>query len=553
MLAKLLLTLAFATLGAGTASAQWYKKKPRVPSLNELGGGVSDALKKARDDAANAAKKAAQDTENAAVKARQDAANAAIKAKQDTEKAALKAKQDAADTLAKAKRDTEKAALKAKQDAEEAAKKAGGDASRELKSAGRIISDEAKRLGGDVAAATKKKVGEGVEWLKSTPLWKYVTDRALSLFMESPRPIRVTADETGKALTGEPVYYVNGMFTPRATAVAEATSLATRVGRPVYLIVNASSMDGTTGTPTVADDLSEAVYDREWPANFATMNPVGLLPGLKLPNPPFAQLNPATRQLTHLLYHAGGPLDIVTHSQGCIQMRNALLAAGSLGKESNIRSRVAWVATGTPVNDNEVWPRPSKYRYLINADDPVPAVVGVRGGPKFWESFNTSKASARHEPTVNYFPRVTADMFFAGFGTPGKAGGGKTPVPPGGAGPPKGSAASVTLENAGPSPLTFEVGEAGQSGRVGGSGVGGFRAPSLPTLPLGVSYRTVTLAPKASQSFDLAKPESRLSVRYGPAGWPPRVVELAPGGRHQFQPLVVRTVGLVPAGPVVNR
>ncbi len=314
----------------------------------------------------------------------------------------------------------------------------GGKLSQEAKDARDKAVKEAKKLGGKIAAYTKQDIAKGIAWLKRTPLWKYMTARSLALFMESPQVIKVTTDDKGKAYTGDPVYYVNGMLTSRKDTLSDAHTLVGQVRRPVHVILNRSILDGNTGTPTCVDDISEAVYDKEWPANFATMNPAGIVPSLKTPNPPFAQLNPTTRQLTHLFYYASRPISIVSHSQGCIQVRNALLVASALGKESNIRSRVAWVACGTPVNDHEIWPIPAKYTYLINATDPVPAIIGVRGGPRMKDAILFKNPA---HSTDHYFPRIRDNMLFgqpgtaagialkgAGTGKPGRPGSGAPPL-----------------------------------------------------------------------------------------------------------------------------
>lgn len=417
----------------------------------------------------------------------------------------------------------------------------GKDILDDAKDLGGKISDDFKKLGGKVSAETKKKIGQGVEWLKKTPLWKWITDVSLGLFMESPRPIKVTVDSQGNRLTGDPVYYVNGMLTSRSTVLDEARFLAGRLRRPVWVILNPSFTDGrSTGTPTCADDVSEAIYDREWPINFATMNPAGILPALKTPNPPFAQLNTTTRQVTHLFYHSKGNVDIVSHSQGCIQVRNALLAAGSLGKEGNIRNRVAWVATGTPVNDNEVWPRPAKYRYLINATDAVPAIIGMRGGPKTADAVLFK--NPRHEPTENYFPRIGNDLFFGSAGNtapPSKPDGSsvivpKPPRPPIGPIPPRPpipqTPASVTIVNGTASPISFE-----------------YRTSTTPNYT-GVVLPSRNSGTQSSRNFLLRNSQERLLVRYAAPGRSPSDVLLQAGSTHRFEPVTIPSHRLVQVG-----
>jgi hypothetical protein len=252
----------------------------------------------------------------------------------------------------------------------------------------------------------QREFNQALGRLKRTLLWRKLGERGLALFMESPKFIRVGTEQPG-----EPVYYVNGMLTSRSEAVKEAKELSTHLGRPVNLILNDSFMNGSTGTPTCVDDVSEAVYDREWPAQFATMNPMSLLPLLgSQVNPPFAQLNPATRQLTHLVYHADRPISVVTHSQGCLQMRNALLVAGTLGKETTVRQRVAWVATGSPVNPNEVWPAPARCKYLVNSTDPVAVLIGFCGGRGTGTAVRF--ADPKHNVTKYYIPKIHPSMLW---------------------------------------------------------------------------------------------------------------------------------------------
>jgi len=97
---------------------------------------------------------------------------------------------------------------------------------------------------------------------------------------------------------------------------------------------------------------------------------------------------------------------------------------------------VAWVATGNPLNDAEIWPIPARYHYLINTRDPASTLVGVRGGPGTFEYLGPAvigsvigepaaaiglaetlrrlwvEGSKYHEPVVNYFPRIVDSMLF---------------------------------------------------------------------------------------------------------------------------------------------
>jgi hypothetical protein len=200
------------------------------------------------------------------------------------------------------------------------------------------------------------------------------------------------------------------MLTVRTEAQAEAVALSNHLHRPVYLILNPSFLDGVnTGTPNCPDDISEAVEDKQWPEKVLGLDVVKFL---ALPSPPLVQLNHTTRQITHLLYHANRPISIVSHSQGCLQVRNAILAAAILGKENEMRDRVAWVATGTPLNDHEIFFAPHKHKYFKNQDDPVPTLIGMHGGAGTGAAARFQKPE--HEPIKNYFPKIQPSMLFGG-------------------------------------------------------------------------------------------------------------------------------------------
>jgi hypothetical protein len=99
----------------------------------------------------------------------------------------------------------------------------------------------------------------------------------------------------------------------------------------------------------------------------------------------FTQLNPTTRQITHLLYHSHEPISIVSHSQGCLQVRNAILIAALFRGESWTHDNLAWVATGSPLlSDVEIWPWPKKskkFKSLVEHGDYVAQIIGLQGGP----------------------------------------------------------------------------------------------------------------------------------------------------------------------------
>ncbi|MCP4211156.1 MAG: hypothetical protein GY764_06715 [Halieaceae bacterium] len=154
---------------------------------------------------------------------------------------------------------------------------------------------------------------------------------------------------------GDPVFYVNGMLTTYESAAGEAQALSRQLRRPVYLLYNP--------TRGAIIDLAEAALDRAWAFS---LNPIQRA----------VQHNAVTRQLTHIIYHARVPISLVTHSQGCIIARNAILTANSFSG-GKARLNVAWVATGLPLNDDEIYPMTGKLMKITNRRDPVAELVGI--------------------------------------------------------------------------------------------------------------------------------------------------------------------------------
>jgi hypothetical protein len=208
----------------------------------------------------------------------------------------------------------------------------------------------------------------------------------------------------------EPVYYVSGMLTSLTDARGEASALSGRLRRPVNLIYNPSWLNtdtdpavfpsvspNQTGTPDQPTDLTEAVYDRTWP-DFMTQyfnrlaaggvntkrEVVGGLeevvdvvgtpksPGWRL------QLNPTTRQVAHLLFHADRPVTIVSNNQGSIIVRNACHTLALLGKDQFVRSHVRWIDCGGVLAPSEIAPRPCCYTPLVHAEDLSGTYLGLK-------------------------------------------------------------------------------------------------------------------------------------------------------------------------------
>ncbi len=184
-------------------------------------------------------------------------------------------------------------------------------------------------------------------------------------FMEPPKLI-----ECCTRFSGEPVYFVNGIWTGEKKARAAATALGRHLQRRISLIYNPSivnRLEFSGGTPAIRTDLLGAAYDTIWPLLTCTVPPKQLA----ALGQGSVQANVTAREITHLLFHANRHVSIVSHSQGCIIVRNACFALFLLGKEKWVREQVAWVATGLPLDVNEVWPLPNRYTSLVDENDPV--------------------------------------------------------------------------------------------------------------------------------------------------------------------------------------
>jgi hypothetical protein len=247
---------------------------------------------------------------------------------------------------------------------------------RAVSNPGKTISDAGKRTG----KAISDEAERAEEKLKGTWWYGQLAGELLLQFMERPRFILVGADRPGR-----PVIYVNGMATTEKQAREDAELISEKLGRPVNLLHNKSSIGDDFHTGLQADgfgsdDLSEVAYDKAWPVwvvnqlGSMSANLLGTLTGARR-----LQGNPTTRQLAWAIYHSKEPVDIVSHSQGCLQVRNALYTMTLLSATKKARD-VAWVLAGPPLNDNEILTGPGKKTMLDYANDPTPKIVGARGG-----------------------------------------------------------------------------------------------------------------------------------------------------------------------------
>jgi hypothetical protein len=239
--------------------------------------------------------------------------------------------------------------------------------------------------------------------IRDSPRLEQLSSFPMSAFMQPPHSIT-----TGRRYSGEPVYYVNGMWTDKIKATAAAEALAKHLKRPVLLIYNASGIrspiSGFGNGLVRKTGTFEVVYTTAWPL-FACTMPSDILLGMGRGK---IQRNSATRKLTYLLYNAKKPVSIISHSVGCIIVRNACFALFLLDREKWIRDNLAWVTTGIPLHDNVVWPKPVKYTSLIDKDDPVPKMIGFED----WNRIELSIVRFQHGFVQHYLPKITNEMIW---------------------------------------------------------------------------------------------------------------------------------------------
>jgi hypothetical protein len=239
--------------------------------------------------------------------------------------------------------------------------------------------DAVSALLAGAAAGLERVLRPGVAAVARPILPMKIPARDRDASMQAPK---VTVVNPGSFL-GDLVYFVNGINVTRDAALAEATALANRIQRPVGLIYNV--------TNGVGADLTEATYDRTWPLLVPL---VGRL----------TQANSTTRQVAHLIYHANKQISIVSHSQGCIIVRNALLMANTY-TAGKAKDRIAWVATALPLHDEEISPRPKRFRGLVNPDDTLCQFVGLRLKPERLDG----DAAKAHDFESAYLNEVRAE------------------------------------------------------------------------------------------------------------------------------------------------
>lgn len=245
-----------------------------------------------------------------------------------------------------------------------------------------------------------------------------VGDGLKDALMDTPEPEEISKG-SGASGAAEPIYYVNGMFTPLATAREEARHLARRFpARPVMLFYN----EGTAprqDARAAGKDVEEAFRDRVWPVYMANTlrgenldEGLGWAVGSTLKGGSPLQHNPTTRQVAGLLYQLAtkrptATVALVGYSQGGMIVRNALYTLAVLGQQTFAENQVAFVAPGLPINSYEVWPLPKKFTPIVDPRDPVPAYLGLHG-----EGFHTKEAGLKHHVWFEkgYVSRIELEM-----------------------------------------------------------------------------------------------------------------------------------------------
>lgn len=220
---------------------------------------------------------------------------------------------------------------------------------------------------------------------------QYSTPRSFNM-MEPPELHRV-----GQEFSGQPVYFVNGINNSFDDAVQSALQLSKHLKRTVDLLYSPSeTVSSTFVTDVPLPDILEASNDRNWPkSRFFDM---GIQP------------NRAVRQLAYLLYHSSTNISVITHSQGGLLMRNALMIAHECKPKTRVVERVKWVAAGIPLPDSGIYNKPEGFIALENPLDFVSHQRGVErrmfvDGPRnLYLHMLLIFTGVQHEPVGHSFP-----------------------------------------------------------------------------------------------------------------------------------------------------
>jgi hypothetical protein len=184
------------------------------------------------------------------------------------------------------------------------------------------------------------------------------------------------------------VIYVNGICTSEAEAKGSATALAMKLGCNVQAVFNPSG--------GLVADLEESALDKLWPA----------LLSKAVVGKPVVQKNDAAQHLAWLLVHHPGKIAIVSHSQGCMITRNAVIVAAM--RDPSLLERLAWVAVGSPLRDPEYFPKPAKFREFTHANDLVAQELGKLPLPERPPS-DWLPGLLKHDFTRAYLPEIRVE------------------------------------------------------------------------------------------------------------------------------------------------
>jgi hypothetical protein len=287
--------------------------------------------------------------------------------------------------------------------------------------AGQQIGREAGQLSDAVAKDAKRALDQLVRGIEST--WKEVealaavAERLLFrkpwqfLYLTKPHvrwcyPDPPEPGDTTVYYAGEDLYYVNGMLTDLGEALGSAKLIANELHRPVGLIFNSSGHPDTTlgnegrylGIPL---DLLVSAYDRTKNV-FPLGNNLGLI----------GEWDCTTRQVNYLFLEAaraGRTISIISYSQGCLIVRNAVLEIGWLfGQHSFIRHHLAWVAAAPPFCVRvELLAKLARFRAVVVGDDAVARALGMNGGQEGFPSFSPHTLEGG-----NYWALLNSDWLF---------------------------------------------------------------------------------------------------------------------------------------------
>lgn len=75
-----------------------------------------------------------------------------------------------------------------------------------------------------------------------------------------------------------------------------------------------------------------------------------------------------------------------------------------LGHADDVRARVRWTAAAPPMRDGEVALRPRSYVPVVNAEDPVPQFIALRGSVAKYDA-------VKHDFVEHYLPKISGVMF----------------------------------------------------------------------------------------------------------------------------------------------